>query len=130
MRRGEIAAMQWEHINFQQRLLKIPETKTGVPRIIPLSSKAVILLQSIPRRVDGKVWGLPASSISHRFLRACREAGIDDFRFHDLRHEATSRLFERGLNQMEVVSITGHRDLRMLKRYTHLRPETLLERLG
>ena len=55
MRRGEIAVMQWEHINFQQRLLKIPETKTGVPRIIPLSSKAVILLQSIPRRVGGNV---------------------------------------------------------------------------
>ncbi len=73
MRRGEIAAMQWEHINFQQRLLKIPETKTGVPRIIPLSSRAVNLLHNIPRRVDCKLWGMTASSISHRFLWACRE---------------------------------------------------------
>jgi site-specific recombinase XerD len=55
---------------------------------------------------------------------------MEDWRFHDLRHEATSRLFEKGLNMMEVASITGHEDLKMLKRYTHIRPETLVERLG
>ena len=53
-----------------------------------------------------------------------------DFRWHDLRHEATSRLFEKGLNLMEVASITGHQDLKMLKRYTHLRAEDLVGRLG
>jgi len=53
-----------------------------------------------------------------------------DFRWHDLRHEATSRLFEKGLHLMEVASITGHQDLKMLKRYTHLRAEDLVGRLG
>ncbi len=53
-----------------------------------------------------------------------------NFRWHDLRHEATSRLFEKGLNTMEVASITGHEDLKMLKRYTHLRAEDLVGRLG
>jgi site-specific recombinase XerD len=53
-----------------------------------------------------------------------------DWRFHDLRHEATSRLFEKGLNMMEVASITGHEDIAMLKRYTHIKPENLLARLG
>jgi len=53
-----------------------------------------------------------------------------DIRFHDLRHEATSRFFEKGLNVMEVATITGHKDLRMLQRYTHLRAEDLAKKLG
>ena len=56
-------------------------------------------------------------------------AGIIDLRFHDLRHEATSRFFEKGLNVMEVAAITGHKDLRMLQRYTHLRAEDLARKL-
>ena len=64
------------------------------------------------------------------FKRARDRAGITDLRFHDLRHTATTRLFERGLGIMEVASITGHEDLKMLKRYTHLRAEDLVERLG
>jgi len=59
-----------------------------------------------------------------------RRAGIEDLRFHDLRHEATTRLFEKGLNIMEVASITGHKDLRMLRRYTHLKAEDLARKLG
>ena len=55
--------------------------------------------------------------------RACCRAGINDLKFHDLRHEATSRFFEMGVNVMEVATITGHKDLRMLQRYTHLRAE-------
>tara|TARA_Y100001934_G_scaffold206423_1_gene244092 strand:+ start:34 stop:306 length:273 start_codon:yes stop_codon:yes gene_type:complete len=62
--------------------------------------------------------------------RACCRAGISDLRFHDLRHEATSRFFEKGLNLMEVAAITGHKDLRMLQRYTHLRAEDLALKLG
>ena len=62
--------------------------------------------------------------------RACKRAGIEDLRFHDLRHEATSRFFEKGLNVMEVAAITGHKDLRMLQRYTHLRAEDLAKKLG
>ncbi len=56
--------------------------------------------------------------------------GIDDLHFHDLRHEATSRFFEKGLNPVEVATITGHKDTRMLMRYTHLRAEDLVKRLG
>ena len=56
--------------------------------------------------------------------------GIEGLRFHDLRHEATSRFFEKGLNIMEVASITGHKDLRMLRRYTHLKAEDLAKKLG
>ena len=63
-------------------------------------------------------------------MRAIRWAGIEDLRFHDLRHEATTRLFEKGLNIMGVASITGHKDLRMLRRYTHLKAEALARKLG
>ncbi|MGB5569924.1 MAG: tyrosine-type recombinase/integrase [Sedimenticolaceae bacterium] len=55
---------------------------------------------------------------------------IEDLRFHGLRHEATTRFFEKGLNIMEVASITGHKDLRMLRRYTHLKAEDLARKLG
>jgi integrase len=62
--------------------------------------------------------------------RLWRDTGIENMTFHDLRHEATSRLFERGFNVMEVASITGHENLKHLKRYTHIKPESLVARLG
>ena len=71
-----------------------------------------------------------ARGVSGAFLKLCRREGIDDLHFHDLRHEATSRLFEKGLNPVEVATITGHKDTRMLMRYTHLRAEDLVKRLG
>lgn len=130
-RRGEIQAMRWEHINLSGRTWHIPVTKTGVPRTVPLSSRAVEVLKCLPRRIDGVVWNLRhADGISQAFDRVCKRAVIEDLRFHDLRHEATSRLFEKGLNMMEVASITGHKSLSMLKRYTHLRAEDLAAKLG
>ena len=63
-------------------------------------------------------------------LGLCERRGMNNLRFHDLRHEATSRLFEKGLNPVEVATITGHKDTKMLMRYTHLRAEDLVGRLG
>ncbi len=130
MRRGEIADMRWEHLDKKARVLLIPETKTGTPRRVPLSSKALAVLEVLPRRIDGQVWSMRPDSISQAFERVCKAACIEGLTFHDLRHEATSRLFEKGLNPMEVAAITGHKTLQMLKRYTHLRAEDLVERLG
>lgn len=129
-RRGEIAAMRWEHVDLNRQTWHIPKTKNGNPRTIPLSQKAVELLKGIIRRIDGSVWGVQEDSITQAFGRICHRAGIEDLRFHDLRHEATSRLFEKGLELMDVAAITGHKDLRMLLRYTHLRPENLAAKLG
>jgi len=130
MRRGEIAAMRWEHIDVKARVVLVPETKTDTPRRVPLSKRAVAVLEGLPRRLDGQVWGMRADSITQAFDRVCQRTGLNDLRFHDLRHEATSRLFERGLNTMQVAAITGHKTLEMLKRYTHLRAEDLAELLG
>ncbi|HKJ07837.1 MAG TPA: site-specific integrase [Gammaproteobacteria bacterium] len=149
MRRGEIAAMDWKHIDLKAKVATVPETKIGEARRVPLSSVAVGVLKKRPKPHTGAVWGsVHQDSISRAFTlcvkRArkqyeadCADAGKDpdagflaDLRFHDLRHEATSRLFEKGLNPMEVASITGHKTLQMLKRYTHLRAEDLVARLG
>ncbi len=130
MRRGEIAAMRWEHLDRKPRVLLIPETKNGTPRRVPLSTAALGVLDGLPRRIDGRVWGMRPDSISQAFERVCKAAGIEGLTFHDLRHEATSRLFEKGLNPMQVAAITGHKTLQMLKRYTHLRAEDLVGMLG
>ena len=130
MRRGEIAAMRREHLDRRARVLRIPERKTGTPRRVPLSTAALAVLDGLPRRLDGRVWGMRPDSISQAFERVCKAAGIEGLTFHDLRHEATSRLFEKSLGLMEVASITGHKTMQMLKRYTHLRAEDLVGRLG
>ena len=109
----------------------LPDTKNGEARSVPLSSTAIQTLRALPRSLHGQVFpGLTTEAVKRAFARAVRRAGIEDLRFHDLRHEATSRLFERGLNIMEVASITGHKDLRMLRRYTHLKAEDLARKLG
>ncbi|MGH8220084.1 MAG: site-specific integrase [Steroidobacteraceae bacterium] len=130
MRRGEIAAMQWAHVALDLRVLNIPITKTGIPRDVPLSPRAIAVLENLPGPRKGPVWELAAASMSQAFERACVRAGLTDLRFHDLRHEAASRLFEHGLNTMEVASITGHRSVQMLQRYTHLRAADLAVKLA
>ncbi|MDA8421198.1 MAG: site-specific integrase, partial [Pseudomonadota bacterium] len=76
MRRGEIAAMRWEHLDKKARVLLIPETKTGTPRRVPLSSSALQVLDALPRQIDGSVWSMCADSISQAFERVCKAAGI------------------------------------------------------
>jgi integrase len=123
MRRGEIVAARPEHVHGS--LLHIPQTKTDVARTIPLSSVALELTKFLPFK-------LGESAISHSFQRACKRVTppLKDLHFHDLRHEATSRLFERGFQIQEVALITGHRDWKSLKRYTQLKPEDLVSRLS
>ena len=129
MRRGELLRARWEHLDTTKKTLLIPETKNGHPRTIPLSPEALALLESIPRHISGRVIPLTPVALRHAWDRALRRADIEDLHFHDLRHEAISRFFERGLNVPEVALISGHRDYRMLFRYTHLRPEDVARKL-
>jgi len=131
MRQGELVSLRWENIDLNRRVAHLPDTKNGESRAVPLSTTATSVLRMLPRSINGQVFpGLTAEAIKRSYIRAVRRAGIEDLRFHDLRHEATTRLFEKGLNIMEVASITGHKDLRMLRRYTHLRAEDLARKLG
>jgi integrase len=127
MRRGELCAMR--RVDVSAGLLEIPAAKTGA-RTIPLSSRARELLRALPTRLDGLVWGLRPDSVSQSFARACLKCGIVGLHFHDLRHEGTSRLFEKGLSIEEVALITGHSEWKSLKRYTHLSPRLVGEKLG
>ena len=130
MRRGEMVKLEWKHFNLKDCTLTLLDTKNGEMRVVPLSSQAMSILKSLPRRIDGKVFGLRPDSITHAFSRACIRAGVKNLQFRDLRHESASRLFEKGLDSMEVASITGHKTLQMLKRYTHLRAKDLAKKLG
>ena len=88
-------------------------------------------MRALPRALHGDVFpGVTTEAVKRSYMRAIRQAGIEDLRFHDLRHEATTRLFEKGLNTVEVASITGRKDLRMLRRYTHRKAEDLARKLG
>ena len=147
MRRSELAGMTRTLVDLKKRTVTLPETKNGEKRIVPLSMEALRILSTLSRRIDGKVWGMEPDSITQAFIRAltraratyekeCEEKGekpnssfLADLTFHDLRHEATSRFFEKGLNPMQVAAITGHKTLQMLKRYTHLKAEDLAELL-
>ncbi|OMW08633.1 integrase [Burkholderia pseudomallei] len=148
MRRGELASLRWESIDLARRTAHLPVTKTDSPRTVPLSTDAVTILHA--RRVAQCVapFNVTSDALTRAFCRAVQRARklyvstcavldrpIDSnwligIRLHDLRHEATSRLFEKGLNPMEVASITGHKTLSMLQRYTHLRAEDLAKKLG
>ncbi len=148
MREAEISRMEWEHVDLKKKVYFMPFDSQRKPtRNVPLSSEALAILERIPRRLDGKVWGVTGHAISVAWRRAvararriyekeCEErkekpdpAFLVDLTFHDLRHEATSRFFEKGLNPMQVAAITGHKTLQMLKRYTHLKAEDLAEML-
>ena len=129
-RRGEIADLLWSNVDLKKSVAQFVDTKNGENRTIPLSKRCVALLESMPRNIKGNVFRLQPDSMTQAFDSVCTLAGIQGLRLHDLRHEATSRLFEKGLSIMEVSSITGHKDLGMLKRYTHLKPEDLVAKLG
>ncbi len=129
MRRGELVNIRWDQIDRRKRTLHIPKTKNGYPRTIPLSSAALEILKGLPMD-DERVFPLTANSVKLAWRRLRARAGAGDLRFHDLRHEAVSSFFERGLSVPEVALISGHRDARMLFRYTHLKPEDVAKKLG
>ena len=118
MRRGEILSMRWDHVDFNERSVLIPNTKNGHARTIPLSSRAAAILSELPRTKD-RVFPVSGNAVRLSWGRVTKRAGITDLHFHDLRHEAISRFFELGLTAPEVALVSGHRDMRMLYRYTH-----------
>lgn len=130
MRRGELTHLMWRDVNIVRKVAILRDTKNGDTRAVPLSTRAIAALTSLPKKT-GRVIPIHADTLTHQFNAACTAAEITGLRLHDLRHEATSRLFERGtLSIMEVASITGHKDLKMLMRYTHLDAGALADRLG
>jgi integrase len=130
MRQGEILCLQWERLNIKTRIAHLPETKNGTKRDVPLSVKARDALIRVGVKPSGKIFGYTAHGLKSTWRFMVKRLGIQDLHFHDLRHEAISRLFELGsLDMMEVAAISGHKSLAMLKRYTHLKAQRLVKKL-
>jgi integrase len=130
MRRGELMSLVWANVNFEKSVAFLPITKNGDSRYVPLSSKAIRIIKSLPRSIDGRVFPLNKGTVSILFLRAVRRAKVEDFHFHDLRHTAITRLASIFSNPMEIAAISGHKSLSMLKRYTHFKAEDLVKKLA
>jgi len=131
MRLGEALSLRYPgNLDLEERLVTLADTKNNTQRIVPLTWRAVEALKTVPVDMSsGRLFPWDSSQWGHHFERIRARADLEELTTHDLRHEAVSRLFERGLNVMEVAAISGHKTLAMLQRYTHLKAETLRDRL-
>lgn len=130
MRRSELLSIRWPDVYLADRYVRLHDTKNGDARDVPLSSRAVATLSALPRHISGRVFPISPEALKKAFTRACERAGIENLRFHDLRHEATSRISERLGNILELSAVTGHKTVQMLKRYYHPRAMDLAKKLG
>lgn len=131
MRKGELLGLAWSDVDLDRRIAHLALTKNGDARDVPLSSRAVTVLKALRNASDGEqVFLTTKSAVGQAWLHLRQRAGSPDLHFHDLRHEAVTRLLEKGWNVIEVATVSGHRELKMLQRYSHLRAEDLVQRLG
>ena len=138
MRAGELIGMLWSEVHTEHRFIVIPKEreKTRKGRQVPLSTKALAILNTLEkRRVDSEPRVFATFSTSSvvlgvGFKRITKRAECADLHFHDLRHEAVARFFERTtLQTMEIALVTGHSELKTLQRYANLRPAILASKL-
>ncbi|WP_439670752.1 Integrase [Cupriavidus necator] len=130
MRRGELLSLHWRDVDLSDRYARLHDTKNGSARDVPLSTRATATLATLPRHISGRVFPITADAVKKSFTRAVARAGLEDFHFHDLRHEATSRIADKLDNVLELSAVTGHKSLSMLKRYYHPRARDLALKLG
>jgi integrase len=131
MRRGELLALTWADVNLSTQVARLHDTKNSESRDVPLSSRAVEILKGLPRPLDSgsRIFPLSGDDVSHLFHQACMAAGIENLKFHDLRHEATSRICKL-VPMHAAMRITGHKTPAMLMRYYHPKAEELARKLG
>jgi integrase len=129
MRRGELLALEWSNIDLKARLVYLTISKNGHGRSIPLTPRAIDIILEIEIR-ERRVFPVKASAVRLSWERLRKRVGLENVKFHSMRHEAISRLFEIGLSIPEVSVISGHRTLSCLQRYTHIRPENVAEKLA
>lgn len=143
MRKGELLSLKWEHINFKDRVAYLAITKNGLSRFVPLSSGAISILKDLDPSDEGQVFKTSANALNLAFRRGLIRARTDykaqdgkdnhfleNFHFHDLRHIAITRLSEKLPNIIELATVSGHKDVRMLKRYYHPSIKELAMKLG
>ena len=153
LRQGTLFSLQWHWVDLQRRVIKIPAAartadNKGVPPALPLTKRAVKILKRLHRIKAGPcvfgctanaavcAWKRVKADARHDYENDCRNSNCEpdefyltDLRWHDLRHEGVSRLFELGLHPLQVQRISGHKSMQMLLRYTHLQTDGLLAAL-
>lgn len=117
-RRGEILSLTWRDVDLERKVAKV-SGKTG-SRTIPLSPACIAVMKALPRSLDGHVFPVTIETLKQAYERAVARAGIEDFTFHDLRHDALTRLSRLGLNVLELRAISGHTTANMLQRYVSI----------
>jgi integrase len=123
MRRGEIFNLQWNDVDFSRGFIQVRLSKSNKKRLVPMNATVQSLLGSL-NRTSEFVFPSPKTNgrlnqIKTSFRKAVNRAGLADFRFHDLRHTAASRMAEAGASPFTLMKILGHSDIRMTSRYTH-----------
>ncbi len=133
MRLGEIINLSWSEIDLERKIATLLLTKSGEVRQVPLSTLAIQSIKCLPRHIESSkvFWRWKTvSGFESSWQRVLSNSNLLNFRFHDLRHEATSRMFEKGFSLAEVATISGHKTWSMLRRYTHLKAEDLVKKLA
>ncbi|WP_076540920.1 site-specific integrase [Shewanella sp. UCD-KL21] len=132
MRRSEVLALTVDCIDFDKRTLHLAHTKNGESRDVPLNRKAIQVLQSVVTNHDHRckyLFDIKPQSLSRGFKRSCDRLGIDNVCFHSLRHSAATRYANAGLTPLQLKAVTGHKDMRSLARYTHIKASDVVHML-
>lgn len=130
MRRGELLALTWANIDLRNHLAVLDDTKNGDRRLVPLSSQAVAVLNDLPKSITGRVFPMNGPAVSKAWDDAMKRVGIEDLRFHDLRHTAITAMAEKLPNLIELAAVSGHKSVKMLQRYYHPNVQDLARKLG
>lgn len=135
-RRGNILRLRWEDIDLAKKTAILRGVKNSrspdevLNHTVALSPAAIRILKELPKAQDERVFPVTETALRLAFNRARGRAGVPQFRFHDLRHERTSSLFEAGWSLVQVMAQTGHKDPKSVKRYANLSADFLAEELA
>ena len=125
-------SLEWDGVDFNHHQISLEKTKSGYPRQIPMTHTSEGVLKGLwkaSESQDGLVFDLSPNAVRLAFGRIRKRCGLTSVRFHDLRHEAISRWFDRGLTMPEVATISGHRSLSQLMRYSHADTKALANKI-